>query len=277
MSTVILVGAGATLAEALPSRPPKDKRPPLDRTFFELCHAASLAGRQQVQDYMWAHFGINPLTDGRRMEEIFNFIYTDAFSTPLPSDCLDAYSALIRMYIQAIARTTNSLDGHSRYGVGALLRHLWDRDKSSAPTILTFNQDLLIEKAIETTVAMSKYASLPWSIQHAYGIPFTGFSGVVRNPKPFKRAGDSSVQVLKLHGSANWHYSVRSNADPKNSIRNPHGKLRCINDQGVWARVTFKGARRRYSPSRWWCRLSTRRAPATARSWARFGPRLPRP
>jgi hypothetical protein len=243
MSTVILAGAGASLAEAMPAHPPRDRRPPLDATFFELCRLASLPGRQSIQKYMFENFGINPFIGNRRMEEIFNFIYSDAFSADPPVGCIDAYWALIQMYIQAIGRTTNHLDGRSRSGIGALLRHLWS-ERNELPTIVTFNQDLVIENAIESSVAMAKYSDLPWNIQHCYGIPFTGYPTITPNSKPFRSSGDSSIRVLKLHGSANWHYSVRSGGDPKNGVRSAQGKLRCLNDQRVVPRVRFKGSRR---------------------------------
>jgi hypothetical protein len=49
-----------------------------------------------------------------------------------------------------------------------------------------------------------------------------------------------TISIHKLHGSLNWLYRVRSGSDPKNSIRNPPGKLICLNDQrvltGLWHR-----------------------------------------
>lgn len=42
LKTVVLVGAGASLAEALPSQPSGAMTPPLDATFFRLCERAQL-------------------------------------------------------------------------------------------------------------------------------------------------------------------------------------------------------------------------------------------
>ena len=63
-------------------------------------------------------FGINPFEGEHRMEETFNYIYSQAFADDAPEDCLDAYWSLLRMYAAAIARTTNNLSGTSRGGVG---------------------------------------------------------------------------------------------------------------------------------------------------------------
>ena len=44
MKTAVVVGAGATLAEALTKRPNRASTPPLDATFFQLCDHAGLPG-----------------------------------------------------------------------------------------------------------------------------------------------------------------------------------------------------------------------------------------
>lgn len=120
MKTIVLVGAGATLAEALPSKPARDRVPPLDTTFFELCRLANLKGRRRVKKFMIESYGVDPFSGDYRMEEVFNFVYSDAFSSSPPDGCFDAYWNLLRMYAAAIGRTTDTLVGSGRRGVGAL-------------------------------------------------------------------------------------------------------------------------------------------------------------
>lgn len=109
MKTVIIVGAGATLAEALPSRPQKKLTPPLDKTFFKLIHEAKPPGVNRLNKYMNDNYGIKPIyrDSEHRMEEIFNYIYSDTFSGNPPQGCLDAYWALLKMYHQAMSDTTD--------------------------------------------------------------------------------------------------------------------------------------------------------------------------
>lgn len=240
MRTVILVGAGATLADAIPRRPSRSQRPPLDATFFELCRVADLAGRVPVRQYMRRTYDIDPFRGEYRMEEVFNYIYSDAFSAEPPDGCLNAYWALIRMYTRAIGRTTNRSDGTSRYGVGALLRYLWCGDPLQDITIVTFNQDLVIEKAIQSASDTSRYSSIPWSIKVAYETQF----GTITKFGPHGQAfdddeEDSSIRVLKLHGSLNWFYKVRSGSDPRNSLRSPSGDLLCLNDRTVYSSLRY--------------------------------------
>lgn len=242
MRTVVLVGAGATLAEALPSRPSRDQQPPLDSTFFDLCRLAGLAGRETVQDYMKYHFGIDPFSGEHTMEEVFNFLYSDVFSDAPPDAAFDAYWALLRMYTTAIARTTNELAGTTRSGIGALLRTLWRRDKSDM-TFVTFNQDLVIENAIEEAKLSAAYSQIPWDFEQCYEVNFGSFLFSANEPTFLSRAEDS-LRILKLHGSLNWFYKARSSEDAKNSIRAPRGRIHCLANRRILSGLRMQSGRK---------------------------------
>ena len=173
MGTIIVAGAGSTLAEALPSKPPFRERPPLDSTFFALCKRASLPELPQVRDYMLHRYGLNALDGTQRMEEVFNQIYSDAMQYDRATDrAVATYGVLVRLYMRAIARTANHLVGKSRSGVRAILRHLWRQKPSRDVSIVTFNQDLVIEKSLEYCRLMPRYNDIPWNIRMTYAIPF---------------------------------------------------------------------------------------------------------
>lgn len=242
MRTVVLVGAGATLAEALPDRPLRDQLPPLDSTFFDLCRVANLRGRETVQDYMEEHFGIDPFAGGHTMEEVFNFLYSDVFADSPPDDAFDAYWALVRMYTAAIARTTNRLKGTSRKGVGAILRSLWRRDQPDV-TFVTFNQDLVIENAVEEAKLTSSYSQIPWDFQSCYELEFGSFLYSANEPT-FLPRDERSLRVLKLHGSLNWFYKARSSEDAKNSIRAPKGQIHCLANRRVLSGLRTQSGRK---------------------------------
>lgn len=246
MTTAILVGAGASLAEALPSRPSRDQCPPLDATFFDLCRLAKLEGREALRSYMDHTFGMDPFSDGYRMEEIFNFVYAEAFSDDVTEECLAAYWGLIRMYAAAIGRTTNPLEGTSRYGVGALFRALLKHDPEDDYAFVTFNQDLVIEKAIDALASTARYSFVPWNLSTTYGVNFSDYLRVGSRPK-FNSAGPGapSIPVLKLHGSLNWFYNVRSGTDPKNSIRSPAGDLHCVTNRSLLTGLKYTGGSRK--------------------------------
>jgi len=224
MRTVIVVGAGATLAEALPARPNPATTPPLDATFFHLCSFAKLTGRDVVKKYMTSTYGIDPLNGHNTMEQIFNYIHADAVSPYSSAQCLEAYWALTLMYAEAIRTTTNALEGSSRSGVGALLRCLYRGDPAGEVVFVTFNQDLVIERSIQTTVEMTKYSHIPWNLASCYQTEFAGYlhgSRGARFTLASARPRPRSTLILKLHGSLNWVYPARSATDRQNAIRNP--------------------------------------------------------
>jgi len=249
MPTAIVVGAGATLAEALPRRPNRASTPPLDATFFQLCHFAQLSGRDTVKKYMVSTYGLDPSSGDFTMEQIFNYIHADASSTSPSNACLDAYWALTRMYAEAIRVTTNDLDGSSQHGVGALLRFLRATDPGDTFSLVTFNQDLTIERSIQTMVNMARYSSVPWNIRTCYRTEFANFIRHANRPQFSIDASRgpgvrSSTTVLKLHGSLNWVYPVRSATDRKNAIRNPAQRPYLYYNQQLPASLQFKENRR---------------------------------
>ena len=167
MKTVLIIGAGATLAESLSSYPSQAKKPPLDITFFNLCRLSKITGRNAVKFYMMDNYGIDPFSHGYPMEEVFNYLYSDVHSVKSPPGCLSAYWSLVQMYTAAIAKTTNPYYGKSRYGVGSLLRNIVKKDPMGEITFITFNQDLIIEKSIQYSRSHKSYKSLPWNIKLA--------------------------------------------------------------------------------------------------------------
>lgn len=237
--TVIVVGAGATLAQALPTQPSRSKTPPLDSTFFELCRIANLPQLGRVRRYMADVYGIDLHARRLRMEEVFNDIHSDAFSHSPPDGCLDAYWALIRMYTQSLASTTNNLKATGRYGPYALTAHLWSRDSTQTIAFITFNQDLMIEKALEALASTARCASIPWDITRAYAMTFVRTTSVRAGGSDFRSGLGRSIPILKLHGSLNWFYKVRSGTDPTNSLRTPSGRLHCVTTTRIYSSLKF--------------------------------------
>jgi hypothetical protein len=243
-----LVGAGATLAEALPGQPIQARIPPLDATFFDLVRKAGIRGQTALRQYLSAHYGLDPKSQSLGMEEVFNIVYADARTVGATDECLDAYWALLNMYRDAIGYTTNTLNGTSRDGIGALLRFFARRGERDF-VFVTFNQDLVIEKAIDAAKQTRRYGHLAWDINTAYGVEFGGVRHWVGDgeSQPFtsdSTAGLRGIKVLKLHGSLNWVYGVRSDSDARNALRQPRRKLHLLDEKTVVNRmVDYSGAR----------------------------------
>lgn len=224
MKTVALVGAGATVASALEAEASENVIPPLDATFFQLAHELELTGLTTVNRYMLRHHGMKIDKNSRTsMEEVFNYIFGDVHGGVTgdePEEGLKALWFLIRMYNESIAKTTNQLPGDSAFGVYGLLQNLISFDHSLQLAFVTFNQDLMIEKALAKINKGAKGKNIPFSIDKCYGLDFARFVGV-SGWKEFAEGETDSVKILKLHGSLNWQYFVRSEKDPKTFLRMP--------------------------------------------------------
>lgn len=249
MKVVLLVGAGATLAEARPRQPSQKEQPPLDTTFFRLCRLNDFDGGHDLRRYLKSSYGIDPYKGKHRMEEIFNYIYTDTHSPGSTRLCRQAYWGLIRMYAKAIAVTTNPLNGNSRYGVGAVLRNLWKADSVSDISFITFNQDMMIEKAVEYSMTEhpATYGDFPWSIDSCYHVDFDDVDPVRKNATKFTTGSDAAMPLLKLHGSLNWIYesTFGSYKELLEFLENPPtGKLVCQNDQTLYEELKYTGGRK---------------------------------
>lgn len=243
--TVVVVGAGATLAEALPSRPSGAKTPPLDATFFDLCNQLDAEGRGTLAAYMSNAYGIEPFAHSPGMEEVFNLVYADTHSAGDGDAALNAYWALVKLYREAIRVTTNPLTGTSRSGIGRLLRFLMAKGQPERRIrIVTFNQDLVIEKALQAMAETGAYSHVSWSLDSIYGLEFSDVIELAARGRPFRTGPvepDYRVALHKLHGSLNWVYPVRSVDDAKNALRDPSQEVYCLNDQDIRKEVRVQG------------------------------------
>jgi hypothetical protein len=204
--TVVVLGAGASVAEAKGFRPKRDKDyPPLDRDFFARAERHTEAER------------LEPILD--RAKELGQ---KDLCSTALPVSLetylgrlffemnarssdrnVQTYFDLVQLYAAELLTTTNWMIGRS-----GSLRRLLTREQRAADklTIVTFNHDLLIENAL--TIMSEKVGGHPWCLRHGYG--FKAMPIVIQNSEDeqflidCEESATSHVRVLKLHGSVNW-------------------------------------------------------------------------
>lgn len=228
MKTVLLVGAGATRAEAEAQGASKDQRPPLDYDFFELSQLRSglKTHRDRVQGFVKEHFDLDVFKAPRPgMEEIFSLIYSSTWSTPLPPGVKNAFSSLCRIYAKVIEETTNWITPTTR---GPLCRLIRQSVESGETTILTFNQDIMIEKALD--VLNNVDSPISWHINTGYQLSFAGFTSPGNDDEDTFLEGDddapSKPLLLKPHGSLNW-YAKTLKKDAVLSQLKPTHKINC--------------------------------------------------
>jgi hypothetical protein len=204
-TTVIVVGAGASVAEALRHRPkrPAD-HPPLDRNFFAGVRKHALAGTLSRVERRAAELGEPDLC--RRdapvsLEEHLGRLFFEMQTTPNDAN-VRAYYDLVGLYCDDLLSTTNWMTERS-----GPMRKLVERElrRPARVSVITFNHDLLIENALSLIPSRS-YGAV-WCLRHAYG-----FGDEVRtcsNNQPLfdyecPGSAHQHVPIFKLHGSVNW-------------------------------------------------------------------------
>jgi hypothetical protein len=206
MKTVLLIGAGATRGEALSRGASKAQRPPLDGDFFELSEQHGLqAHRSRVDAFVREHFDRHIFRHPRpTMEEVFGLVYASTLVRPVPEQASSAFSSLCRIYAGVLASTTNWLSPTRK---GPLCRLLHGVLSEGNVTILTFNQDIVIEKALRLLSDKDNSPAV-WYPKTGYGLDFAGYTSPTRGGDTLANPSQPPVSnpiVLKPHGSLNWY------------------------------------------------------------------------
>ena len=225
----LIVGAGATLSDAA-TRPLKS-RPPLDRGFFKGVKAAGYSELSSILKYMQSNYAINPLNDpDDTLEGILSILYSDVYSPVGGSAAVSAFRSLLRILNRRLAETTNALSPTRRTNLYRILSSYFrDGYKPSQITILTFNQDLQIEKTLHALASKQTWSKIGriLSFPYCYKLPQYEITKPIPGTKVFDigATDDPGILVLKLHGSLNWVSThISANPSPK-SLLNPKRKL----------------------------------------------------
>lgn len=248
---VLVVGAGASVADvgALSQK----KRPPLDKGFFRIAQKTDSGYTKKVVAYMRMNYGLDILAPQHdSLETVMSMIYTDTFN-PLWTDVAsDAFRALISLFNRRLASTTNSLQITQQHRLYRILAHYLNCGvKPNDITIITFNQDIQIEKTLarlETRERLARFGKL-LNFPFCYSIPCTRKN--ITAPKDGKNLfplGDPKlhgVVVLKLHGSLNW-YSVHRSPNPSpTAMFNVERRLYVTRRRTIKPQMHYIGASRK--------------------------------
>jgi len=230
MKTVIIIGAGATRAEAESQSASREQRPPLDGDFFELAmlRDGMKTHRDRIHGFVKEHFDVDIFQSPRPgMEEIFALVYSSTSITPLPAGVKNAFSSLCRIYAKVIEETTNWIEPTTR---GPLCRLIRSTVNSGQTSIITFNQDIVIEKSLD--ILTKADCPISWQLDGGYELSFAGItspSGELDGEHyflPNKSLTDINPVLLKPHGSLNW-YAKTLKKDTVLSQLQPTHKINC--------------------------------------------------
>lgn len=245
---VFLLGAGASVADAM-GRPPRD-RPPLDRGFFAVASSTNPALTEDVARYMRDVYAVDPRTPRYdSLETVMGLIYPDLFNPALEAGALDAFRSLLRLFTRRLADTTDNLGATNRRRLYRMLRRylLHHRASPADITIITFNQDLQVEKTLELMSRSPQWEHIAQDLfcfPHLYGADV--WEAISRPPstQPVFTVSASPrpacLHVLKLHGSLNW-FSVHENERlAPAAMFDPHRELRITPRRSIPPSMTFK-------------------------------------
>jgi hypothetical protein len=250
---VFLLGAGATVSDVA-TKPRKD-RPPLDRRFFaeaSLTHS-TMVGR--VRRYITNVYDRDILAEENdRLETVMGQVYTDVFNPVLENDALETFRQLLRLFNRRLALTTNNIHATNKRLVYRLITHALARGiKPADLTIITYNQDLQVEKMLYLMSTVNRWQSLAdriFSFPELYALPpsSSATSSPTNTPESelFPRGGDEDqcIRLLKLHGSLNWYSSHSSTEPSRSAMFKPDRKISITRRRFIEPGMTLQSTQR---------------------------------
>lgn len=234
--TVLLLGAGASVADV--ARRSQRARPPLDKGFFQIAASAGADARvSKVASYLRETYDIDVFSVAEdSLEGVMARLYPDLFNPLLKGKALIAFRALLQLFTDRLARTTNDLrPSRKRLLYRIISRYLAEGADPAEITIITFNQDLQAEKTLELlseTARWGDVASRLFSFPGLYSVAPGTWENITgptsgREDDLFTTTEPSGgfLRVLKLHGSLNWYSTHVSTKPPRSAMFNPKRRL----------------------------------------------------
>lgn len=214
MKTVLLLGAGSTLAHAQALGTESKYLPPLDVNLFERAQTLDVEWFEDVKAFVKNHFGFSIGETRVSSEHVFNLVRQLALDEPndASESKLMPYK-LRRLYLNVIAQCTNRLDGMVSGGLFGLLERLLEETGWENLTIVTFNYDLTVEKTLAAFSSTLNNPNQLFSTQASYHpVDFKNWFPGGGSEEFFSPMLPEVIQVLKPHGSLNW-FLAYENAD----------------------------------------------------------------
>ena len=143
----------------------------------------------------------------------------------------EAYTAFLRLlgvFNRRLAETTNEIDMTPRKLLYRIIKRLIQQaGHTKRLTIITFNQDIQVEKALaELQGRLPKRLGIPFAFPELYELANVTVTGPASGQR-FETDGPSRgcVSLLKLHGSLNWYRTHRSANPEQRGLFKPDRKF----------------------------------------------------
>lgn len=244
----LVIGAGCTVSDT--SALSQKRRPPLDKGFFSIANKTNSVMTNKIKSYIIENYGLDILLpENDSLESVMAKVYTDIFNPKLKGEAIGVFRALIGLFNRRLADTTNNLPAtNRRYLYCIICNFLRSNVKPDDITIVTFNQDIQIEKIlykIGQTQMYRKFGEV-FDFPFCYQIEFDKVTAPSGGKNLFE-LGDGKpkgIKLLKLHGSLNWYSlhaspNISSDAMFKAGRRIKVTRRRTINTQ-----MRYAGGRR---------------------------------
>ncbi len=244
----LVVGAGCTVADALSL--PKKERPPLDKGFFSIANKTNSGVTNKIKLYITEIYGLDILLpENDSLETVMAKVYTDIFDPKLKDEATKVFRVLISLFNRRLANTTNSLPAtRKRYLYRIISDYLRTGVEPEDITIITFNQDIQIEKILNKLEKTESYKSKGkiFNFPFCYSIDFDAITAPTGHRKELFDEGDKSskgIKLLKLHGSLNW-YSLHTspNISPIAMFREDR-RIKVTRRQTINTQMRYVGGR----------------------------------
>lgn len=213
--TVLVLGAGASLAEAITRRPKRTKEhPPLDSTFFRNARRHRNVELLHQVEAQAATLGERDLTGDSppvSLEAHLGRLYFEINHNPLRAST-QAYFDAVTLYAWEITATTNWMMGKPGLMKKVIQNELRAGRRVS---IVTFNVDLVAENALHCLTSGRPGAQ--WCLNKTYGFSPEKES-LVYGGRDYEdefdyNGGLSEIPLFKMHGSVNWVF-IHGNRHP---------------------------------------------------------------
>ena len=214
--TVFVLGAGASLAEALHHRPKRSREhPPLDANLFrqkKRYREDGLYRRVQAQATKLGVADLARESPPVGLEDYLGRLYFNVQHNPAQAT-VRAYFELIDLYAWEVVETTRWMVGRR-----GLIKRVLQREiaRGNRITVITFNIDLLIENALQELVHSRPSARLDLALAYGFLDPLTP---LIPQGDSFDFGGGvSDIPLLKMHGSVNWLFKTRDYYPPADLV-----------------------------------------------------------
>ena len=210
LKSVLILGAGVTRAAA--GRTAMKNCPPLDADYFKIARLNAKSQTKSIQDDLFDHVGEYSDILCQSLESATSYIYLKTLDANKNDRINKTFVGHLLLLQEVLARTTNQLSVHPRSLIYRfLLNELAHVEKPEDMTIVTFNYDILLERALRSLAdTRPGVFSFPGCYRLKDLTSSDARSVTGESDLATKDLAATGVPVLKLHGSLNWFSKHKS-------------------------------------------------------------------